>query len=1014
VRELVAGRSGGVGLGVDGGLGQREVRELGVLLCDALSDAHAQGVIRRDIKPANLMRTQDGRLKVLDFGIALMRKARGELAAAMSTTERGLEERLGHEARAAGTPAYMAPEQRMGLLQDARVDVWATGVTLYELLVGRRPYSSVEVVDREFEVSWPQGARVLPELRQVIDGCLDVRPVRRTESMQALRTQLQQALQLLSAPELEVPQRRTNMSDPGDAFVGRADELARLHERVFVEGSRLVSVVGPGGVGKTRLATEFGLGALERGDVSQALLCSLVEAQTRDGVLFALARALGMPPLSGDPVEQLRWVLEGSRGLLLVMDNCEQVLEPLAEVLGVILPSLDGVCVVTTSRTPLQLPAERVVHVVPLEEVEQAVELYTARARDARAGWSCPVGQEDALRELVEELDGLPLAIELAAARSKVLPPKKMLERLNQRFDILRTGKRGVSGRQATLRGTIAWSWELLDEAAKATMAQLSVFEGAFTLEAAEEVLDLMHLDDEPFVLDVMEHLVDTSLLRLGDDDLFSMLVSVRAFAAEKLGASGREEHTRRRHAVWFGRWGLDAVERECGSGARMLLAEVEDLDSASRWVLGGGHEESELLECGLSCTAALAAVLALTGPFDTISELSSRIEGALTTGGHQASRVLGRLGELARLDGDMASAVDLLERALEVASRSGDEVLESHWKGGLGVIAWEQGDSELARRSHEEAIELAHRAGDVAAEGRHLGNLANLEDVSGNSERARELFERALTLSRRAGDRRGEGVHQTNLGNLELMQRRMEEARGCFEGARGIALELGDRRMEVASLGNLGLIAWRLGTLDDAASLFQGALDISRRIGDRRALGRLVGRLGLLEEERGHHDEAQVRYEEARVMASRVGDRRMEGVWLGHLGLLSEAKGHPDAAKRQYEQALEIARELGESRNVCVWLGNLGTLEQRRERPSDAIGYFEKALEVAEEIDSPEEIVHACCMLGSCASAMGDRERAIRCLERAQEAMAHAQLDGDGEEAELVAQLAAALGMVS
>jgi len=322
VLELVDGKPLDELLHEHGPLSERDVLELGVQLCDALSYAHARGIIHRDSKPANLMRSDDGHLKVLDFGIALIRKAKEELEDAFGDSSDDLTARIGEEPQTAGTPAYMAPEQRVGAQQDARVDVWAAGVTLYELLVGDRPFSSIIEITQGQPVAWPDDVTVSPATRRALARCLLPEPGARTPSMRALGAELGRALELLTRPSTEYPEApRTNLAKSMDTFVGRGEDLERLSEEVLGRKTALVTLVGPGGVGKTRLVSEFGWKALDDPSVDSILMCALTEARTMDGVLSALGSALGVPLTAKDPVQQLSWVLQGRPGLVLILDT---------------------------------------------------------------------------------------------------------------------------------------------------------------------------------------------------------------------------------------------------------------------------------------------------------------------------------------------------------------------------------------------------------------------------------------------------------------------------------------------------------------------------------------------------------------------------------------------------------------------------------------------------------------------------------------------------------------------
>jgi len=856
VLELVDGDPLDELLSREGPLTEREVLELGVQLCDALGYAHAQGVIHRDIKPANLMRTKDGRLKVLDFGIALMRKARADLEDAFGESLLRVEERLGAEPVSAGTPAYMAPEQLLGMPQDARVDVWAAGVTLFELLTGQRPYDSPLATGPDYEPPWPDACDVSQGARAAVLGCLSRDLDARTASMDVLRRalrELPEAMTSLTPSRPAAP--RTNLVVPQDAFVGRQETLDALHAQVLEGGHGVVTLVGPGGVGKTRVITEFGLRALDEDGVTSVLLCSLAEARTKDAVLFALSDVLGVPLTSEDPEQKLVWVLQGRSGLVLILDNCEQVADHVAELLSDWAPKVTGVRLVSTSRVPLDIAAERVVDIGPLLDPGLAVALYTARAQQVRTGWVCPPEQEGALEQLVEQLDRLPLAIELAAARSKILPPKKMLERISHRFKILRSSQRGVSDRQATLEGTIAWSWDLLGAEQRDAMAQLSVFEGSFALEAAEEVCVL----SDGFVFDVVEQLVSASLLRDVDDgERFRMLVSVRAFALARLSASGQEDDVRARHASWLAeRWGSSQVDRARAIGMQALSEDVDDLEAASAWALEVGRSP-EVVEAGLICTSALTAAVIFRGPLGRSDELARRVTRHEQSASSALSEALGNLGRLSKLRGDVEDARARLERALECAVEAGDRKAEGVWLLNLGIIEQNRGALVEARAFYERAMEASREVGDRMHEGRALGNLGVLERLKGNHSAAVELFERALR----------------------------------------VAIEAGDRSSEGSTMGNLGVIARRSGDLERARELYARATEVAEELGDRRLVSVWQGNLGPLERDNGSMERARGLRERALASAVETGARRFECTWLMNLGGLERDVGRLDVAE--------------------------------------------------------------------------------------------------------------------
>ena len=284
---------------------------------------------------------------------------------------------------------------------------------------------------------------------------------------------------------------RHNLAPERDAFIGRSAELQSLALQLQ-SGSRLVCLLGPGGTGKTRLARRYALAWLGEWP-GGVYFCDLSEAHSLEGIHFAVALALGVPLGKDDPAVQLGHAIAGRGRCLVILDNFEQVQQHATATVGRWLDRAGEATFVVTSRERLHLEGEQVLAVEPLRLDSEAIELFAVRARAQRPGFELDEGTRHAVAEVVRLLDGLPLAIELAAARVRVLSPAQIVERLKDRF-VLLAGATGAAARQATLRAAIDWSWELLTPWEQTALAQCSVFEGGFTLEAAELVLDLARL----------------------------------------------------------------------------------------------------------------------------------------------------------------------------------------------------------------------------------------------------------------------------------------------------------------------------------------------------------------------------------------------------------------------------------------------------------------------------------------------------------------------------------------
>lgn len=577
-----------------------EVDAIATGTLDGLRAAHAAGVVHRDLKPSNILLAPVDREKgafapkIADFGIA-------KVETDLHLTEVGL---------ALGTPRYMAPEQlRRAHAVDARADLFSLGCALYELLTRRPPFdggSEVDLYDQALHGRFPPLATLRPEaperMIRTIERCLRPDPADRPPDCDALATAWSAPTTngrlYLSKEEIEpfrarrdrpLPPAGTHLApdrlgatelgpdeaahvatcskcrrdrEPLRAFL-KADLTAgeteartsttrgpRLFGRVEVlreavalrdGGARLIAIVGPGGVGKTRLATELA----HTSPAGVAGFVDLADARTAQDLARSVGTAIGA---GAEPTDAEIALALASRGAtLLVLDNCEPIVAETALRVGRWLDLAPRLVVVVTSREPLRVAQERVLRLDPLPPGD-AREMFRALALAARPDLDVD-GHDEAITRLVERLDGLPLAIELAAARVRTMSPTQLLERMPRRFDLLGGGPRDRSPRQATLRGALAWSWDLLDPDERLALAQCSVFRGGFTLEAAERVL---RLGPDAWVPNVLEALCDKSLVQLGANRRYRLLESVREYAAEHLAAQAGTEPTEQRHLAWI------------------------------------------------------------------------------------------------------------------------------------------------------------------------------------------------------------------------------------------------------------------------------------------------------------------------------------------------------------------------------------------------------------------------------------------------------------------------------
>jgi predicted ATPase/class 3 adenylate cyclase len=674
-----------------------------------------------------------------------------------------------------------------------------------------------------------------------------------------------------------------------DAFVGRREALAELVLKLGA-GARLISILGIGGTGKTRLATRFGWNSLAAypGGV---WFCDLSLARTLDEIFHAVAQGLGVPLGKDGAATQIGLAIAGRGRCLVILDNFEQVARYAEETLGGWLGRASAARFLVTTREVLGLRGEEILALAPLGPSDAAA-LFTRRAEAGKPGFDPSAEEQSAIVPLVKLLEGLPLAIELAAARVRVMPPRTLLARMSERFKLL-SSTGGRPARQATLRTVFDWSWDLLALPEKAALAQLSVFVGGFTLEAVEAVLDLSGYDNAPSPIDALQSLVQKSLVRLVTDVRFDLLVSVQEYASEHLRTTARYPGSgpaavlaaEARHGAYFA--GLD--ERAAIADA---CADLNNFVAACRRAAARGDAN-----VAASALQGAWAGLSLRGPFGLGVELAGLVRATVGLGPVPTPRVNLVAG-----------------RALAASGK----------------------DSE-ARTWYEVSLGQAREVGDRRCECEALVNIGFLDTHSGRSESAYASLEAALAIARELKDLTLQSDAENRLGNLEALLGRPEEALSHYDLALNFAREAKDRHREGAVLGNLGTEYAELGLAEKAAAHDEAALAVAREVGNRRLEGNTLCNLGLLHQVQGRFAEALDRLEAALAVARDIGHSYLECLVLCNLGIVHDSLGDLDKAKDRFEAALAIARELGNRRSEGQVLGYLGLLHGHQARFNEA-----------------------------------------------------------------------------
>ena len=600
---------------------------------------------------------------------------------------------------------------------------------------------------------------------------------------------------------------QTNLPIPATPFVGRGKELGEIGALLAREGVRLVTLTGPGGAGKTRLALQSA-GLASDAYPNGVWWVPLAALRDPELVLPTAARALGANDALADHI--------GDRRLLILFDNFEQVVEA-ASALAELLAACPRLDLLVTSREPLHLAAEQEYAVPPFAH-EDGIAFFAARARAARPDFEA----NGVVSEICRRLDDLPLALELAAARVKALSPKQILERLEQRLPLLTGGARDLPERQRTLRATIDWSYELLSEEERRTFRRLAVFIGGCTLDAAEAVTR----SD----LDTLQSLVGKSLLRVSDERYW-MLESIREYAAERLEQSDEAGDLRRRHADYF----LELVESaglslepEGEQQYTLVRPELDNLRAALDWALASDPEP------GLRLAAGLEGFWVVTDPPEGMRRLDALLRKAPEAPLALRARALRAYGSCANPAGEDELAERYYEQSLAAYRELGDDRGVAVLLLRLGYSAFYRGDNERAARLAAESLALNREIGYGVGESQALGLAGEVEYAVGNRGAGAELIERSADLAGEVGFPWWRSRMLRKLVDCLLELGRTADAERSAQESLRLMHGIGDRQMTIFAVARLARIAAETGREEEAGRLW-GAIEAEE---DRRPMG--------------------------------------------------------------------------------------------------------------------------------------------------------------------------------
>lgn len=722
---------------------------------------------------------------------------------------------------------------------------------------------------------------------------------------------------------------------PPTPLIGRDREVATVRALFAIDDqggrgvadTRLVTLTGPGGAGKTRLSLHLAATLAPAFD-DGVVFVPLAPLTDSALVLQEIANRLGIQDPGGGTREDLFAEL-APLDLFMVLDNFEQVMDA-TPIVAEMLAACPRLTVLATSRERLNLRGERELPVPPLplpdaadlseefdlahggaalvERVSEsaAVQLFLDRATATKPSFTLTPENAAAVAEICRRLDGLPLAIELAAARVRMMTPEAMLKRLDRRLDLLAGGARDLPSRQQTMRNTVAWSYDLLSPEEQRLFARLAVFSGGASAEAADAVLGLDGLDDDAASAEwidfgALEMLVDKSLVRLYDlasgESRFGMFETIRDYAAEQLARGEEAGVVARWHAHYFLARALEAADLLEGPAQAEWLNRLEhdhaNLRTALAWLRD--HDPAGAIRLG----GALGRFWRLRGHF------------------HEGRRQLDSLVQLP------VAAVDPRDRIAVL--------------NGAGVLAEAQGDVSRAGALHADALAIARQTGDQEAIARSLNNLGVVAYAHGSYDEAETLLNENLAIARGLGDDAIVATALTDLGNVAFYRRDLEGARARFQESLDLFRAIGDDAEVANALNNLGSVATAMGSYAAAEVLFNEALHLRQGVGDKKGIAGALNNLAENVRLQGDLERASALFRDSLRLTHETGDRLTSAIALENLARIDLQQGHEGLAGARYAEALVLYNAVGDWPGISSCLAGVATIAAHRGHPAVA-----------------------------------------------------------------------------
>jgi non-specific serine/threonine protein kinase len=924
-----------------------ELLQVTMQICDALEEAHIHGIVHRDLKPENVIITDGGLVKLTDFGLA-----------------RSLSSRMSQEDALTGTVFYISPEQALGKPLDGRTDLYSLGVMLYEFATDQLPFTAddpLAVIAQHIHIQPQRPVELAADIPPVFEEIILKLLSKQVEDRFSTANELKEALMDLSAGtgRFLSPKQKNNLPLDLTRFIGRESEIAEVMG--LLEDHRLVTLTGVGGTGKTRLSLQV---AREMQDdfPDGVWVVELSTIFEKDQVIRVVAAVLDVREKTNQPLMDSIIEFLKPRKMLIIMDNCEHLITTCAAFAGILLSACPDIRIMVTSREALGIQGEVSFHVpsMKLPDLEslpeanvawevESMQLFMDRAASVKPDFSPNEQDTQAVVRICSRLDGIPLAIELAAVRVRALPVEEIANRLSDRFRLLTGGIRTAMPRQQTLQALIDWSFDLLTDDEKLLLQRKSVFSGGSTLEAVEKVCAGSGID-EADILDLVTRLVDKSLVtyeNLNGSARYDMLETIRQYAREKLIQAGEIEFLRRKHLEYFADF-TENIASELWRSKQVdwmdhLEQEHDNLRTALEWSLCGECGPGLLLQ-GMRIASAVSLFWLVRGHWSEAWTWMRRLldspEG-VDLHDPVKTRLLYAAGFIVKSLGDILKSSELFELAAQEARAQQDQSGHAYALLGLGEVAINEHALEEAENYLEQSMVIFSSLDDPVGMLLAFADKGTIAADSQGYDKAREYFNENLKICRELGHQLGVAGTLLALGQIETHFGDKDKGRKLVEESLAIYRVSKDKSGIAGALSAIGLTELYAENMESSREHYEQALRISRELRSGPSIGTALIALGEIARSQNDYPAAREYYEEALNLNQNLGQMGIVNIVAHNLGYVAKQQGDLDKALEFFQKSLSMSIDRDEQRLIYFCLAGIASVLVDRGQHQNAVRLF-------------------------------------------------------------------------